>query len=186
MPRRSHREPRRQYHPSGQYAIRRALPELLTRVADPSLPEDQLSPVERAARAWRLEVLQDLGPAVTATKAALLDAAVGSKIILDSLDRYVFELATEDGLVSRKYRRAFSVVLDRMRVADGLARQLQTLGLDRAVPPAPDLAAYLARRPRARQAAQASQTGRELNGGDPTVRRGAEESHAGAEAATEA
>jgi hypothetical protein len=46
----------------------------------------------------------------------------------NSLDRYVFELTTTDGLVSRRYRAAFRVVSDRMRVAEGLARQLQALG----------------------------------------------------------
>jgi hypothetical protein len=184
MPRRS--RPRRQYHPSGQYAIRQALPEILTRVADPSLPEDQLSPVERAARAWRLEVLQDLGPAVPATMTALLDAAVGSKIILDSLDRYVFELATTDGLVSRRYRAAFRVVADRMRVADGLARQLQALGLEVSAPPALDLATYLAKRPRARQRVQASPGALTTHGQGPIVTQTAERHRAGSETSTEA
>jgi hypothetical protein len=155
-------------------------------VADPSLPDEQLSPVERAARAWRCEVLQDLGPAVSATRAALLDAAVGSKIILDSLDRYIFELAATDGLVSRRYRTAFQVVADRMRVADGLARQLQALGLDGSAPPPLDLATYLARRPRARQRAQAPPGAFTSHGQDPMVTQTAENHHAGPEDLTEA
>jgi hypothetical protein len=136
------------------------LPEILTRVADPSLLEDQLSPVERAARAWRQEVVADLGgaTALPATKAALLDAAVRSKILLDSIDRYVIELAFQEGLVSRRHRAAFQVVADRMRVADGLARQLQALGLEAPQPATPDLAAYLARRGQSRQRAKAGRT----------------------------
>ena len=112
------------------------------------MPEATLSPVERAARDWRREVLADLGglETVPAAKVALLDAATGTKIILDSIDRYVFELATAGGLVSRRTRTAFRVVADRMRVADGLARQLQALGLEHRQPKALDLGTYLAER----------------------------------------
>jgi hypothetical protein len=95
-----------------------------------------------------MEVLDDLGgpDTVSATKQALLDAAVGTWIVLHSLDRYLFDLATQDGLVNRRNRRAFAIVADRKRVADGLARQLQALGLERHEPRAPDLQAYLASR----------------------------------------
>ena len=39
----------------------RALPFLLARVTDGSLPDEALSPVERAVRALRLELLEDHG-----------------------------------------------------------------------------------------------------------------------------
>jgi hypothetical protein len=65
--------------------------------------------------------------AITTTKMALLNASVGSMIILSSIDAYLFELAGADGLASCKHRRLFPVVEQRMRIADGLARQLQTL-----------------------------------------------------------
>jgi hypothetical protein len=53
-------------------------------------------------------VIEDLGgtAAGLATKEALLDAATGTTMTLNSLDRYVFELATAGGRGSRKYRRA--------------------------------------------------------------------------------
>ena len=62
---------------------------LLARVADPSAPDDRLSTVELAVRAWRQEVIADLGgaEAVPATRAALLDAAIGTKVNLDTLGR---------------------------------------------------------------------------------------------------
>jgi len=66
--------------------------------------------------------------------------------VLDSLDRYLFELAAQGGLVNRRNRRAFAIVADRMRVADSLTRQLATLGLDRQERPPQDLASYLAQR----------------------------------------
>ncbi len=111
----------------------KAVPYLLERVTDLSVPDETLSPVELAARAWRQEVIADLGglESVPAAKRALLDAATGTKIILDSLDRYLFELAESGGLVNRRNRKAFAVVQDRMRVADSLSRQLQALGMDR-------------------------------------------------------
>ena len=70
----------RPYHQHGHGVVEKALPYLLGRVKDALIPEEKLSPVERAAREWRLEVLCDLGGAenVTATKMALLDAATGS------------------------------------------------------------------------------------------------------------
>lgn len=139
---------RRPYHRSGRIAVARALPHLMERVRDPAISDAALSPVELAAREWRQAVLADLGgaDAVPATLAALLDAATGSKILLDSLDRYVFLLAEQDGLVNRRNRRVFAIVADRMRVADGLTRQLQALGLERRVKEIPKLEEYVARR----------------------------------------
>jgi hypothetical protein len=157
-------------------------------VADPSLPEDQLSPVERAARAWRQDVVADLGgvAALPATKAALLDAIVGTKLLLDSIDRYVIELAAQDGLVSRRHRAAFRIVQDRMRVADGLTKQLQALGLDAPAPAPPDLAAYLAKRPRSRQRGQAPPGGRVTTAPSCEVVRVVEDRQAAAQETTDA
>jgi hypothetical protein len=86
--------------------------------------------VERVVRAWRAEVLLDLGgpETVSAAKEALVDAALGTRVMLDSLDLYLFELAAQGGLANRRNRRACSIVADRMRVADSLTRQLQALG----------------------------------------------------------
>ncbi len=135
----------RSYQTHGLHAVSRALPSLLARVTDPSVPDDALTPVEHAARAWRSDVMADLGglEQVSAQRVALLDAATGSKIVLDSVDRYLFALAAQDGLVNRRSRRAFVVVEQRMRVADGLARQLQALGLDRVPQRVTDLASYV-------------------------------------------
>ena len=149
MTARSPRHPaKRPYVRSGLHVVRGALPVLLARVTDPAVPDGALSPVEQAARDWRAEVLADLGgpEAVPAAKRALLDAATGTKIILDSIDRYVFELAAAGGLVSRRTRTAFRVVSDRGRVADSLVRQLAAVGLDRVEKPALDLGRYLSQR----------------------------------------
>ena len=146
MPSRRPRDGARPYTRSGLHVVSRALPHLTERVADASIAEDALSPVERAARAWRRDVLADLGglEVVSAARLALLDAVVGSVIVLHSLDAFLFQMASEQGLASRKYRRAFPIVADRMRVADSLARQLQVLGLERVPRPVPTLAEVLA------------------------------------------
>jgi hypothetical protein len=123
--------------------VTKALPYLLGRVTDERLPGEALTPLEAAARAWRREVEEDLGGNLAATKRALLDAATGTVILLASLDRYVFVLAEQDGLVNKRSRRAFPVLDARMRLADSLTKQLGVLGLERRMRPVPDLSAYI-------------------------------------------
>jgi hypothetical protein len=132
----------------GLHSLKRALPHLIERVSDPTIAETDLSPLERAARDWRESVLSDLGGRanVSSTKLALLAATTGSWIILNSIDRYVFDLASSEGLASRKYRRAWPIVEQRMRIADTLRAQLVALGLDRVSAPPMDLNAYIAQK----------------------------------------
>ena len=75
-----------------------------------------------------------------------MEAALGTKIVLDSLHRYLFELAGLGGLVNRRNRRAYSIVADRQRVADSLTRQLAAVGLDRVERPPVDLGTYVSQR----------------------------------------
>ena len=62
----------RPYHRHGQGLVTKAIPYLVERVKDPALRDDALTPVERGARAWRTEVVQDLGgpEAIPAARAA--------------------------------------------------------------------------------------------------------------------
>lgn len=119
---------------------------VLARIRDAGIPDDELTPVERAARAWRAEVLADLGDpaAVPAAKLALLDVAVVTKVLLDTLDAELLALAEAGGLVED--RGAVPLVGDRVKVADSLVRQLTALGLARRTRSAPSLSAYLAQR----------------------------------------
>jgi hypothetical protein len=141
----------RPYHRSGEHIVAKAMPFLVERVTDPAVPGTALSPLERTVRGWRDEILEDLGgDTVSAAKRAVLDAAVGSKIVLSSLDAFLFALAGSGrGLVNRRGRYAYRIVNDRMRVADSLVKQLSTLGLDKVERPPVDLTAYLASRPSA-------------------------------------
>ncbi len=134
---------KRAYHKHGQGVVTKALPYLLERVVDDRLPDDALTPLETAARAWRREAAEDLGGDLPATKRALLDAATGTVILLASLDHYVFSLAEQGGLVNKRSRRAFPVLDARLRLADSLTKQLGALGLERRAKPAADLHRYL-------------------------------------------
>lgn len=125
-----------------------APPALLARVRDPAVPDAALTEVEAAARSWRLSVFADLGgpDAVSTTKATLVDAALGSWLLLQHLDAELLALAEAGALVDPRDHRAVPLVADRTRVADGLLRQLQALGLERRARQPASLSQYLARR----------------------------------------
>src|SRR5262249_46170882 len=128
------RTPRkRAYHQSGLHLARRTTPQLRARIADETISDEQLTPLERAVRDWRREVLNNLGGAdvVSAAQRALIDAAVGSVILLQTVDAYLFDLAMRSSVVDRRHRRVWQVVADRTRLAEGLTRQLLALGLER-------------------------------------------------------
>jgi hypothetical protein len=134
----------RPYHEHGQGVVKKALPFLIARVVDPAVPEADLSPVERAVRTLRQEMITDLGSDLSAAQRVLLEAVLGSVIALQSVDAYMFGQAEKTGLVGGRTRRVLPLVQQRMRVADALARQLQILGLKRRAPKVKTLQDYLA------------------------------------------
>ena len=123
----------RGYAKSGNYTRASALPDMLRRIADPSVTADTLTPLERESRDWHDAVLADLGGPdhVSATRRTLLEVAVGTRMLLLALDAYLFGLARVNGLVNRRSRRTYAVLDTRMRQADSLVGQLRALGLDR-------------------------------------------------------
>jgi hypothetical protein len=123
----------REYHQSGMHGLRKQLPHILTRISDDTLAPHDLSPFEATARQWRESVITDLGghDALTTTKLALINTAVGSWLLLSTVDSYLMELASTTGVVNRKHRAAFAIVEQRARLADSLVRQLQALGLEK-------------------------------------------------------
>jgi hypothetical protein len=129
-------EERRSYQPHGLHTLKKALPAILDRVRDPNVSLDDLNPIEQAARTIRDDMLRDAGglASLTTAKRILLDNLIGSVIIAHSLDRFVFELASTLGLASRKHRRAWPVVMERMRIGSVLTSQLQAFGLDKPAP----------------------------------------------------
>ncbi len=73
-------------------------------------------------------MIQDLGgkDAISTQQEALVDLAVKTKLLLDSIDRWLFSQPT---LVNARKRALIPVVRERQTLADGLARYLTLLGL---------------------------------------------------------
>jgi hypothetical protein len=101
---------------------------------------DGRSAVAVAVRGWKADIRRDLGGDLTRAQETILEAAAQTWVILSSLDDYI---ARQPSLVTRK-RQVVPVVLQRMQIADSLARHLERLGLERRAREATDLSTYLA------------------------------------------
>lgn len=129
---------------------------------------DRRTSIGKALAQWRAELIQDLGgpDTISTQEAALVDLAVTSKLMLDSIDTW---LLTQPSLVNARKRALLPVVRERTQLADALARYLQALGLKRRAKPIPALGEYLAQRyGNAPKGAQESDQDR---GGSPEERR---------------
>jgi len=84
-------------------------------------------------------VRRDLGDDLSRAQKTLLELAAQAWVILSSLDDWI---ARQPSLITKK-RALLPVVVQRMQIAEGLARHLDRLGLDRKAKPVPDLNAYV-------------------------------------------
>lgn len=93
--------------------------------------------------AWRAQLFADLGghDSLSIQEIALVDLAVRTKLLLDSVDEW---LLRQHSLVNVRKRALLPVVRERTRLADALARYLATLGLKRRTKPVPSLEDFLA------------------------------------------
>ena len=82
----------------------------------------------RALAKWRVDLIQDLGGDVSTQQTALIDLAVKSKLLLDSIDAW---LLTQPTLINKKKKSLLPVVRERQQLADGLAKYLAMLGLQK-------------------------------------------------------
>ena len=91
---------------------------------------DKRTVTGKALAKWRAYLIADLGgdDVISTQRLALIDLAVKSKLLLDSIDRW---LLTQPTLVNARKRSLLPVVLQRQTLADGLARYLTQLGLER-------------------------------------------------------
>lgn len=114
-------------------------------VDDPAIPSSALSPVEQAAREWRMDLLEDLGgeAAVSAAQFALIEITTKTMVYIHRIDAWIAE---HGALVNAKRRSVLPVVRERQQLVDSLARILGQLGLERRAKKIPDLASYLASR----------------------------------------
>src|SRR5215467_425270 len=106
---------------------------------------DQRTAAAQALLRWRRDLVEDLGgeAAVSTQQVALVEAAVRTRLYVDTLDAWILE---HGSLVNARRRALHPVVRERQQLVDSLARLLGLLGLERRQPKAVDLSTYLRNR----------------------------------------
>src|SRR5438477_6351765 len=139
-PARTPQHHRRPYTRSGIYTLKRAVQVLGSR----ALPTKRTA-LGRALAEWRSSLVADLGgaDAVTTQVMALVDLAVRTKLLVDSVGAYVLAMPSP---VNRQRRCLHPVVRERQALVGQLQSILRDLGLERKAKPVTDLATYLAQR----------------------------------------
>jgi hypothetical protein len=137
----------------GETILRHAVDTLGSRLLDPE------SPVGRALAEWRRELIEDLGgpETVTVQQVALIDVAVRSKLLLDSLDTW---LLNRKSIVDLKTRDVVPAARSRNAFANTLRNVLMDLGLGRRKRELPALADYLKQKAAAGATPDAEATGK--------------------------
>lgn len=136
-PKREERLSPRQSH--GVKALKHAVSTLGSRTLD------RRTSVAKALAGWRSDLIADLGglDAVSTQELALIEEAVKTKLILDSVDAW---LLSQPSLVNKRARAVLPAVRDRNALVTTLRGLLTDLGLRRRIVEAPDLSRYLAQR----------------------------------------
>src|SRR5438067_11882649 len=140
IPARTPQHHRRPYTRSGIYTLKRAVQVLGSR----ALPTKRTA-LGRALAEWRSSLVADLGgaDAVTTQVMALVDLAVRTKLLVDSVDAYVLAMPSP---VNRQRRCLHPVVRERQALVGQLQSLLRDLGLERKAREVPSLHEYLAER----------------------------------------
>ena len=155
----------------GITALRRAVDGLGNRVVS------RRTKVGRALWAWRSELLDDLGgiEAVSTQELALVEEAVKTKLILDSVNAW---LLMQPSLIARRTRGVLPAVRDRQALVSTLRGLLGDLGLKRRSKAMPSLGEYLAGKGNGSNASRPQSD--EPTEGQATVSTAAESSQEGA------
>ena len=134
------RNARGRYQRHGLHTLKRAVQTLGSRALPP-----KSTALGRALHEWREALLADLGgvEAVSTQQAALVDLAVRTRLLVDSVDAYVLSMPSP---VNRQRRCLHPVVRERQALVGQLQSLLRDLGLDRKAREVPDLHDYLAQR----------------------------------------
>ena len=118
----SAQKPLREYRKHGLYTMKKALMRLGGHAID------RRYRVGKSLAKWRNDLIADLGGDISTQQSALVDLAVKSKLLLDSIDAW---LLVQPSLVNARKKSLLPVVRERQALADGLARYLSQLGLHR-------------------------------------------------------
>jgi len=132
-----HRPRVRPYHKHGLTTLRRTVEAIGGRMLDGR------TTLAKQLGVWRADLIRDLGGDVSTQQAAIIDLAVKTKLLLDSIDAW---LLTQPTLVNKRKKALLPVVRERQQLADSLARYLKDLGLERRQRDVQDLDAYLRER----------------------------------------
>jgi len=131
------RDPSRNARKHGLYTLKRAVKELGNRAID------RRTKSGKALYTLREQLIADLGgdSKVTTAKLLMVDTAIKTTLILNSVDAYILELG--DKIINKRNRCVYPIVPQRNALADSQAKQLKTLGLERISADVPTLAAYI-------------------------------------------
>jgi hypothetical protein len=125
---RTRTKPRRGLITHGHTTLKRAVLTLGSRAID------RRTSVGRSLDAWRNELIADLGgeSEVSTQQKALVDLAVRTKLLLDSLDAW---LLSQGSLVNVRKKSVVPALISRTQLSDSLARYLNQLGMARKARP---------------------------------------------------
>jgi hypothetical protein len=126
----------RTYSKHGLSTLKRAVNGLGGRVID------MRTSLGKALAQWRGDLVTDLGgkDVISTQQAAIVDLAVKTKLILDSIDAWLLQQPT---LINKRNRSVLPVVRESQQLADALARYMAQLGLGRKARPVPTLITYI-------------------------------------------
>ena len=108
---------------------------------------DRRTKYGRALYVWRGKLIDDMGGehTVTAAQLQVIDSAIKTKLMLDSVDAYILELG--DKIINKRNRCLYPVVQQRSVLANDMLRFLSALGLERRAASVPTLESYIEARP---------------------------------------
>ena len=131
---------RRSYVRSGVHTLKRAVRTLGSR----ALPSTRTA-LGRALHEWRESLIADLGgiDVVSTQQLALIELAVRTKLLVDSIDSFVLSM---DSPVNKRNRCLYPVIRERQGLVGRLQSLLRDLGIERREKPAGDLESYIATR----------------------------------------
>jgi len=131
------KKPRNTTAQPGYWAAKHALAKFGSHVIDGR------SRVAHALDQFRDELISDLGgpTAVSTQQRVIVDLAVRTHLMVQSLDNYLLSLGS---LVNRRKRCLWPVARERTALADSLAKYMAMLGLQRQAKPVKSLAEYVA------------------------------------------
>lgn len=130
------KKPRGTTTQSGYWAAKRAL----TRFGCHAL--DGRTRIAKSVDELRASLVNDLGgpSALSRQREMLLNLTLRTHLLLESLDAFIFSMPSP---VNKRKRSVWPLIQQRQALADGLARYLSLLGLERLAKPAPTLQQFI-------------------------------------------